>query len=111
LVRIPCVAADAVTGILSFRIAKQLGSPDHQSRTAAYAYLLNPFAIIVSAIWGVNDPIPVFLSVLGLYFLIRPSDRHVLLGSFVLGLGLAPPLYPVLLVPIALALPRARSPR
>ena len=104
LVRIPSVAADAGTGILIFRIAKHLGSPDHQARTAAYAYLLNPFAIIVSAIWGVNDPIPVFLSVLGLYFLIRPSDRHVLLGSFVLGLGIATKLYPVLLVPIALAL-------
>src|SRR5213079_1906068 len=52
LVRIPSVAADAGTGILIFRIAKHLGSPDHQARTAAYAYLLNPFAIIVSAIWG-----------------------------------------------------------
>ena len=104
LVRIPSVAADTGTGILIFRIAKILGSPDRQARTAAYAYLLNPFAIVVSAIWGVNDPIPVFLSVLGLYFLLRPSDRHLFLGSFVVGLGLATKLYPVLLVPIALAL-------
>src|SRR5439155_1355774 len=86
------------------RIAKILGSPDRQARTAAYAYLLNPFAIVVSAIWGVNDPIPVFLSVLGLYFLLRPSDRHLFLGSFVVGLGIATKLYPILLVPIALAL-------
>ena len=98
LVRIPSVAADAGTGVLIFRIAKILGSPDRQARTAAYAYLLNPFAIVVSAIWGVNDPIPVFLSVLGLYFLLRPSDRHLFLGSFVVGLGIATKLYPILLV-------------
>jgi len=102
--RIPTIAADAGTSILLFRILKQLGGSDRLARNAAIAFLFNPFSIIVTAIWGQNDPITVFFSVLALHFFLRKTDRDVIWGSFVLGLGIATKVYPFVFLPVALAL-------
>jgi len=102
--RIPAVAADAGISILLLRIMRQLGGSERLARTAAIAYLFNPFTILVTAIWGENDPIAVFFTVLALHFLLRKTDRDVILGSFTLGLGIATKVYPSVFLPMALAL-------
>ncbi len=68
----------------------------------AYSYLFNPFVILVSSIWGTIDPVPVMFVTVGLYYLLR-NPRNPDLAAFLLGLGIAFKLYPLILVPIAIA--------
>jgi hypothetical protein len=102
-VRIPNIFADAGTAVLLFRIARLFRLQPKWAGFCATSYLLNPFVILVSAVWGTNDPIPVFFTVLALYFFVRGDDSGRHLGAFSLGLGIATKLYPLLFLPALLA--------
>lgn len=101
--RLPSVFFDLGTTILLFRIARLMGGSQKLARLVALAFLFNPFSILVTSVWGTNDPIPIFFSVLGIFYILRGQDRDSSRGALALGLGIAIKLYPLLLVPIGLA--------
>lgn len=102
--RVINVVADAGTSVLLFRISRIVGTSEELARAGAYAYLFNPFVIVVSAVWGVNDPIPVFFTILALRLFLQRAERDAILGAFALGLGIATKIYPAILLPLGLAL-------
>lgn len=108
--RVPSVLLDAATSILLFRLATRLGATEPRARLVALAFLFNPFSILVTSIWGTNDPIPIFFTVLAVFLLLRGRERDRDWAALALGAGVAVKVYPVLLLPVLLArLPGLRS--
>ncbi len=101
--KIPMAILDVGTSLLLFHIARLIGASLSTARLASMAFLFNPFSILITSIWGVNDPIPVFFTVLAFYFLLRKRERDLSYASVSLGIGIALKLYPVLLLPAILA--------
>ncbi len=102
--RIPLVFFDAGTSILLFRTTRVLGGTDRQARIAALAFLFNPFSVLVTSVWGENDPIPVFFTALAVYMFLQRTDRAQIWGAWAVGLGVVSKIYPALILPVLLAL-------
>ncbi len=102
LVRMPNVLADLLTGFFLFRIGVASNLTRRNSIGLAFAYLFNPFVIIVSSIWGTLDPLPVMFTAGAFYFMIR-KPRNTDLAALLLGIGIAFKLYPLIFIPLALA--------
>lgn len=102
--RIPSIAFDAGTAVLSYHIARLMGARQSIALSAAAAFSLNPFSIFLTSISGTNDALPVFFSLLSVFFLLKGRQKDQNLAAWSLGLGIALKLYPLLLLPIALAM-------
>lgn len=103
LLKIPFAFLDLGTGILLFRIARLVGGGQAISRIVTLAFLFNPFSVLITSVWGTNDPLPIFLTTLALFFLLRGREGDEYRTGWALGLGIAAKLYPILLLPVALA--------
>ena len=102
LIRLPLIAASLATSIFVHRSALGLGVAPGGARRAAAAYALNPFVILVDTVWGTNDPLPVACAAGALLFLLRKPERPDL-AALLLGFGVAFKLYPIVLLPAAIA--------
>lgn len=102
LLRLPLVLADMLTALFVLKTCRSSGMPLDRARPAACAYLFNPFVILISAVWGTNDPVPVLFVAAAVYYLLRPAPRHDL-SALLLGTAIAFKIYPLVLIPVALA--------
>lgn len=102
LIRLPGVSADLLTGLFLFRIGLATGVSERNSRVMAFAYLFNPFVILVSSIWGTIDPLPVMFVTIALFYMLR-NRRSPNLAALMFGLGIAFKLYPIIFVPVGIA--------
>lgn len=109
-IRVPLVIADLVTSAAIFHIVLNRGESVQVARRFAALYVLNPFVIVVSAIWGTNDSLAVLFPVLGLFFLTR-TDKRADLAALCFGWGIAIKLFPAVLVPLAAGTLRTWSAR
>jgi len=67
-------------------------------------YAFNPITILVSAIWGTMDPIPVMFTVASLYFFLNTiSATGLATSALFLGWGIAFKLYPIFILPAFIA--------
>lgn len=103
LLRVPHAILDIGTTILLYRTARRLGGSESMAKLAALGFLFNPFSILVSSVWGTNDPIPVFFTALAVYLSLAEDEGSRLWGAWALGLGIAAKLYPILFLPLILA--------
>ncbi len=110
LVRIPLLAADLATGLFLFRIGQLAGLGVHKARVLCFCFLFNPYAILISTIWGTNDPLPVACVAGAGYFILRTPGKQDI-SALLLGLGVAVKLYPVVFIPLVLAALPAWRPR
>ena len=96
IIKTPIIIADILIAILLYKMIKSR-SNESNARYAYWAWLLNPFVICISALWGMFDPIPILFVLLSLhYFLNKKYGKSALL----LGVAISLKMYAILLVPI-----------
>ena len=113
LVRLPTLVFDiGVAGALYF-VAKQIGASTRVARLTCLAWLLNPYATFAVEMIGTPDIAATFMTVIMALFLLR---KKLVYAGLALAAGTALKLYPILLLPMALAYseqsdttPRARA--
>ncbi|MDH5461514.1 MAG: hypothetical protein OEZ29_04495 [Candidatus Bathyarchaeota archaeon] len=96
IIKAPIIVADILIAILLYKMIKA-HSNESNARYAYWAWLLNPFTICISALWGMFDPIPILFVLLALhYFLNQKYGKSALL----LGVAISLKMYAILLIPI-----------
>jgi hypothetical protein len=104
ITKTPLVVADLITTFFLYKTALILSGDVKEARKLAMLYAFNPITILVSAIWGINDPISVMFTVVALYFFIRrTSTKEVATSAIFLGWGIAFKFYPIFILPAFLA--------
>lgn len=103
LLKQPMVISDLATGVLLARIAlPSLG--DEPARRIFKIWMLFPFAIVVSSVWGALDPIALFLILAAAYYF---QQGRVIASGIMLGLAIYLKTLPVIALPVLLMQPRA----
>lgn len=74
LVKVPMLLADVGTALVLYRLVKRFSKTGLADRVVLL-YYLNPISICISSMWGQNDAIPAFFTVLSVYLLL--GDRVV----------------------------------
>ena len=107
VVKLPAIGADVLIVALLYVIGRELAGPE-TALARARRYALHPVPILVTALHGQFDAIPL-LCVLGAWYLLALRGRAIGAG-LVLGLGILDKTWPVLLFPVlVLLLPDLRS--
>ncbi|HZY46954.1 MAG TPA: hypothetical protein VFE96_04080, partial [Candidatus Bathyarchaeia archaeon] len=106
--KIPLAMADLVSAFYVYKILL-FRFPERTALKFTVLYAFNPLVIFESAGGGFNDPIPIALTVVSLYYFVSYRERkdsshnHELgTSAFLLGLGIAAKIYPLLLLPVFL---------
>jgi hypothetical protein len=74
VIKLPLVASDGVIAFLLFRIGKRVAD-ENRARTLAACWLLNPYAIWMSSLWGIVHVIPTMFALLALERLIHGRTK------------------------------------
>ena len=100
--------ADVAAGIALFAIVRRVRQSDRLALIAAAAYVLNPAAIFMSAIWGQWDSISIALVLWAFWLALLPRDAWIA-GMPLLAWALMIKPQLALLVPFVLLLPISRA--
>jgi len=95
LVKLPILIADLICAFLIKKLVDDHTS-SNKGTLAAAIWLLNPYVLLTGEMQGSIELIPIVSTLAGILFLKR---RRVTLGSFLVGLGIALKLFPILLLP------------
>lgn len=96
IIKTPIIIADILIAITLYKMIKTLSNSDN-ARYAFWAWLLNPFTIFISALWGMFDPIPILFVLLALHYLLNKKYGK---SALLLGVAISLKLYAILLVPV-----------
>ena len=103
LLKQPMVLSDLAAGFLLARIAlPSLG--DEHARWIFKIWMLFPYAIVVSSVWGALDPIALFLVLAAVYCFL---GRRMILSGVTLGLAIYLKTLPLIALPVLLMQPKS----
>jgi hypothetical protein len=103
LLKQPMVLSDVAAGLFLARIAlHSLG--DEPARRIFKIWMLFPYAIIVSSVWGALDPIALFLILASVYYF---QQGRTILSGITLGLAVYLKTLPIIALPVLLLQPRS----
>ena len=103
LLKQPMVMSDLATGVFLARVAlRSLGS-EPASRIFKI-WMVFPYAIIVSSVWGALDPIALFLVLASVYYF---QEGRMIVSGVTLGLAIYLKTLPVIALPVLLMQPRS----
>ena len=103
LLKQPMVLSDLAAGLFLARIAlRSLG--DESARRIFKIWMLFPYAIIVSSVWGALDPIALFLILASVYYF---QQGRMIVSGITLGLAIYLKTLPVIALPVLLMQPRS----
>jgi len=92
--KLPNILADIGIGYLLIELAQDT----RYKKAILFLWILNPYTIQISSIWGMFDPLCTFLTLYSVYFLWK---KNFLLSAVFLSLGIATKMYPMFfLIPI-----------
>jgi hypothetical protein len=91
--KLPIIACDIIT---AFALYKALGSRNAES-AVTWLWLLNPYVILISAVWGQFDSIPTMFALLSILSSIKDKPK---LSGFLLALGGLAKVFPVAYLPL-----------
>jgi len=103
LLKQPMVLSDLATGLILARIATR-SHGDESARMVLKIWMLFPYAIIVSSVWGALDPIALFLILASVYYF---QQGRMILTGVTLGLAIYLKTLPVIALPVMLMQPRS----
>lgn len=103
LVKLPPIAADALTAALLYRVGLQRGWPGRTAALVGTAYALNPVSILITGYHGQFDSLMIAPAFLAWYLF----PRRLVASALALGVGIWFKPVPLLLLPILL--PRLAS--
>mgnify|MGYP001024338577 CR=1 FL=1 len=100
LIKTPLILADLVTVFFLYKTLMILSNDVKKAEKLTLLYAFNPVTILVSAVWGTPDPIPVMFTTMSIYFFLSATSTKRLAASAVfLGWGIAFKLYPIFILP------------
>jgi hypothetical protein len=103
LLKQPMVLSDLASGLFLARIAlHSLG--DEPARRIFKIWMLFPYAIIVSSVWGALDPIALFLILACVYYF---QQGRMIASGITLGLAVYLKTLPVIALPVLLMQPKS----
>jgi hypothetical protein len=103
LLKQPMVLSDLAAGLFLARIAlRSLGG--ESARRIFMIWMLFPYAIIVSSVWGALDPIALFLILASVYYF---QQGRMIASGITLGLAIYLKTLPVIALPVLLMQPRS----
>jgi hypothetical protein len=103
LLKQPMVISDLAVGLFLARIARHsLG--DEPARRIFKIWMLFPYAIIVSSVWGALDPIALFLVLACVFYF---QKGRMIASGIMLGLAIYLKTLPVIALPVLLMQPRS----
>ncbi|MCX6659107.1 MAG: hypothetical protein NTX81_01815 [Candidatus Bathyarchaeota archaeon] len=109
LVKMPFLVSDILLTIVIFRLVKKLSQDQKKAEWAAALWFLNPYLILISAVWGMFDTLPALFSLASIWLL---TERRFELSASALAVAVAYKLYPILfLIPTVLFIRRLASSR
>ncbi len=92
--KLPNILADVGIGYLLFDLARDT----KYEKAVLFLWILNPYTIQISSIWGMFDPLCTFFAFYSVYLL---SKKKFYLSALFLSLGVATKMYPMFfLIPI-----------
>ena len=99
ILKLPIIIGDLLVGITLFNIVFHMTGDRRKAEQAIGLYMLNPYVIWISSIWGMFDSLPALCTLLAFMYFV---DRKRGVSAIFLGLGIAFKYYPILLLPIVL---------
>ena len=96
----PLIVFDVLTGAVLYQLILERTGERSRAQLAFGFWFLNPLVILESSVHGAFDVLPVFFTVLAVYFL--PRGRFLTAGLS-LGLAASLKLYPLFLLPLCAA--------
>jgi hypothetical protein len=100
LVKTPFLVADILAALIIFKLIEDLSRDKTKPSWAAAVWFLNPYLILISAVWGMFDSLPTLFSIFSLWLLLR---RRLDLSASTMAVAAAYKLYPaVFLLPTIL---------
>lgn len=97
VLKTPFMVSDFLGAYAVYRIMLTIGKTEKQAIAAWKLYIFNPLLILLSAGGGSFDTLVLAAILGGVYYFMNDSYR---LGGFLLGLGIAIRLYPVVFLPL-----------
>lgn len=82
--KFPLILSDILSTYLIYKICRKQNLDEGNSMKAAAVYLLNPFTIFISSIWGMFDSLAILFALLGVYLF---THKKFYLSSLIWGLG------------------------
>ena len=96
LIKFPLALSDVTIGLLLFKTIKKFSG-----KNRAYEYtrlwILNPYVIFISAVWGMFDSLPALFTMVAIYFFLQEKYDK---SAISLALGALFKMYPILFAPI-----------
>ena len=97
IIKTPIILSDILIALLLYRIIKSVSRGEKAAKYAYTTWLLNPYVIWMSSIWGMFDAIPTLFIVLSTYYLLQ---NKIYKSALTLSIATLYKLYPIILLPI-----------
>jgi hypothetical protein len=96
LIKIPLILSDFATALLLLKIIGNF-SGGNKAQKYAYMWILNPYVIFISAVWGMFDTLPTLFTLLATWLLLEGES-----GKSAISLSIAAlfKMYPIVFAPI-----------
>lgn len=91
LIKQPMIAADVIDSLLIYKLIKSRTGYDNGIKALAF-WMLCPYTILISSIWGMFDQITLLFVLLALYFILTPW-KSAFLEAVAITLKLIPSIY------------------
>ncbi|MEM3018340.1 MAG: hypothetical protein QXO25_05625, partial [Candidatus Bathyarchaeia archaeon] len=91
LVKAPFLVADILAAVTIFKLTEDLFRDRAKASWAAAVWFLNPYLILISAVWGMFDSLPALFSVFSMWMLLR---RRLDLSALAMAVAVGYKLYP-----------------
>ncbi|MEM3579879.1 MAG: hypothetical protein QXQ64_01275 [Candidatus Bathyarchaeia archaeon] len=96
LIKTPLIMSDLVIALLLLKIIGRF-SGEEKARKYAYMWILNPYVIFVSAVWGMFDTLPTLFTLLATWFLLEEKPNK---SAISLSIAALLKMYPIIFAPI-----------
>ena len=108
LLKQPMILGDIMLSIMLYKLIMEV-KKDHESALKAVKYwLLNPFTMIISSVWGMIDPLVIALLLLSIYLFYKRNKCYDLLSGIILGMSTFIKQISIIYVPLFFSLARKK---
>ena len=95
ILKLPMILSDILIGVILYRLIRKFGD-ERQAKVIAGLWILNPYVIWISSIWGMFDSLPTLFT---LFAMERFLSKHYKSSAILLSISIGYKLYSILIVP------------
>lgn len=95
LIKTPLIMSDLAIALLLLRMIGRFS--EEKARMYTYMWILNPYVIFISAVWGMFDTLPTLFTLLAVWFLLEEKANK---SAISLSIAALLKMYPIIFAPI-----------